>query len=135
MALKKQLISDLINQTPIKLNYKQVIVIRKDLRMGVGKISSQAAHAAVLGVEKTKNSHRNWVNSWLNEGQAKVVVKVNTLTELGKIREEAEKLMLPVAVVHDMGLTQIQPGTMTCIGIGPAPSEIIDRVTKSLKLL
>jgi peptidyl-tRNA hydrolase, PTH2 family len=44
-------------------------------------------------------------------------------------------LMLPVAVVHDMGLTQIEPGTLTCIGIGPAPCEIIDKVTQCLKLL
>ncbi len=103
--------------------------------MGTGKISSQAAHAAVLGVEHARNSHRDWVTSWFNQGQAKVVVKVKTLTELGKIKEEAERLMLPVAVVHDMGLTQIQPGTLTCIGIGPAPSEIIDKVTRCLKLL
>jgi peptidyl-tRNA hydrolase, PTH2 family len=103
--------------------------------MGVGKISSQAAHAAVLGVENTRNLHRDWVTLWMNQGQAKVVVKVKTLTELGKIKEEAEKLMLPVAVVHDMGLTQIEPGTLTCIGIGPAPCEIIDKVTQCLKLL
>jgi PTH2 family peptidyl-tRNA hydrolase len=103
--------------------------------MGAGKMSSQAAHAAVLGVENTRNLHRDWVTSWMNQGQAKVVVKVKTLTELGKIKEKAEKLMLPVAVVHDMGLTQIEPGSLTCIGIGPAPSEIIDKVTRCLKLL
>ncbi|MDW0176830.1 MAG: peptidyl-tRNA hydrolase [Nitrososphaeraceae archaeon] len=26
-------------------------------------------------------------------------------------------------------------GTITCIGIGPAPSDIIDKVTSELKLL
>lgn len=103
--------------------------------MGIGKVSSQAAHAAVLGVEKTRNSHHDWVTTWLKQGQAKVVVKVKTLTELGKIKEEAERLMLPVVTVHDMGLTQVQPGTLTCIAIGPAPSEIIDKVTGFLRLL
>jgi peptidyl-tRNA hydrolase, PTH2 family len=103
--------------------------------MGIGKTSSQAAHAAVLGVENARNSHYDWFTSWMKQGQAKVVVKVKTLTELGKIKDEAEKLMLPVVAVHDMGLTQVEPGTLTCIGIGPAPSEIIDRVTGCLKLL
>ncbi|MRN69055.1 MAG: peptidyl-tRNA hydrolase, partial [Nitrosopumilales archaeon] len=37
--------------------------------------------------------------------------------------------------VEDRGLTQIPAGTATCIGIGPAPTELIDRVTSRLKLL
>ncbi|MDQ3883987.1 MAG: peptidyl-tRNA hydrolase, partial [Thermoproteota archaeon] len=35
----------------------------------------------------------------------------------------------------DKGLTQIPSGTITCIGIGPAPSDIVGRVTDNLKLL
>jgi PTH2 family peptidyl-tRNA hydrolase len=105
----------------VKVNYKLVIVIRRDLRMGTGKTCSQAAHAAVLGVENTRFLHSNWVRTWLEEGQAKIILK--------------ENIMLPVVTVQDMGLTQIQPGTTTCIGIGPAPSKIIDRVTNNLKLL
>jgi len=133
--MKKQLISELINQTLVKLKYKQVIVIRKDLQMGVGKISSQAAHAAVLGVEMAKKYHRDWVKRWLDEGQAKIVVKVTNLEELNQVMTEADKLSLPIVEVCDMGLTQVDPGTVTCIGLGPAPSDIIDRVTENLKLL
>ncbi len=103
--------------------------------MGIGKTSSQAAHAAVLGVENTRCLRRNWVETWLEEGQAKIILKVNSLQELAEIRNDAEKLMLPVVTVQDKGLTQIQPGTTTCIGIGPAPSKIIDTVTRNLKLL
>jgi len=103
--------------------------------MGIGKTCSQAAHAAVLGVENTRFLHSNWVTIWLKEGQAKIVLKVNSLDELAEIKNNAENIMLPVVTVQDMGLTQIQPGTTTCIGIGPAPSTIIDRVTNNLKLL
>ena len=38
-------------------------------------------------------------------------------------------------MVHDAGLTQLEPGTATCLGIGPAPSNMIDLVTGGLKLL
>ena len=115
--------------------YKQVIVVRKDLAMTTGKIAAQVAHAAVLGVEKTKRENINWFNPWYRSGQAKVVVKINSFEELLRIRQYAESLDLTVVEVHDSGLTQLPPGTTTCIGIGPAPAELIDKVTGGLKLL
>lgn len=115
--------------------FKQVIVVRKDLGMGTGKLAAQVAHAAVMAVEITKIRNLNWFNSWFKAGQAKVVVKVQTLGELLEIRKHAESLHLTVAVIQDSGLTQIPAGTVTCIGIGPGPSGLIDKVTNHLKLL
>ena len=46
-----------------------------------------------------------------------------------------EPLVSPPSALKDMGLTQIPPGTITCIGIGPGPTELIDKVTRHLKLL
>lgn len=117
------------------MEFKQVIVVRRDLRMGVGKIAAQVGHAAVLGVNESKKFDNQWVRSWFNEGQPKIVVKVNSLEELLQIKSKAEKFMIPTVIVQDKGLTQIPSGTVTCIGIGPAPSEIIDKVTSELKLL
>ena len=116
-------------------DYKQVIVVRKDLGMGTGKLAAQVAHAAVMAVEVTKMRNLNWFNSWFKGGQAKVVVKVQTLGELLEIRKHAESLHLSVAEIQDSGLTQIPAGTVTCIGIGPGPSGLIDKVTNHLKLL
>ena len=115
--------------------YKQVIVVRKDLGMGTGKLAAQVAHAAVMAVEITKMRNLNWFNPWFKAGQAKVVVKVQTLGELLEIRKHAESLRLTVAEIQDSGLTQIPAGTVTCIGIGPGPSGLIDKVTNHLKLL
>ncbi|MFL6483002.1 MAG: peptidyl-tRNA hydrolase Pth2 [Nitrososphaera sp.] len=117
------------------MEFKQVIIVRRDISMGTGKIAAQVAHAAVMGAERVKAFRQEWFNSWFNKGQAKVVVKVKNIEELMTVRERAEELNLPVVQVRDSGLTQIPSGTITCIGIGPAPSELIDRVTLELKLL
>ncbi|HXV89107.1 MAG TPA: peptidyl-tRNA hydrolase Pth2 [Nitrososphaeraceae archaeon] len=117
------------------MEFKQVIIVRKDLRMGIGKIASQVGHAAVLGVEQSRKLNKIWLRSWLNEGQPKIVVKVNSLEELLQVQRDAEELKIPSVMVQDKGLTQIPTGTLTCIGIGPAPSDIIDKVTSELKLL
>jgi peptidyl-tRNA hydrolase, PTH2 family len=117
------------------VEFKQVIVVRRDLGMGTGKIAAQVAHAAVMGAQKAKERSREWFEAWFEGGQAKVVVKVSSMKELMEVRRLAENLYLPVVQVQDSGLTQIPPGTTTCIGIGPAPSELVDKVTYNLKLL
>ena len=76
------------------MEFKQVIVAGKDLRMGVGKIAAQVGHAAVLGVDESKKFDNVWVRRWLNEGQPKIVVKVNSLEELLQIRSKAERFMI-----------------------------------------
>lgn len=117
------------------MEFKQVMVVRRDLGMGTGKIAAQVAHAAVMGAEKTKAHKREWFDAWFHAGQAKVVVKVQDMEELMEVKKRAESLRLPVVQVQDSGLTQIPPGTTTCIGIGPAPAELVDKVTNDLKLL
>lgn len=119
----------------LDMDFKQVIIVRRDIKMGTGKIAAQVAHAAVMGAEKVKTSRREWFKAWFAAGQAKVVVKVKNIEELMAVRNRAEELYLPVVQVQDSGLTQIPSGTITCVGIGPAPSNLIDKVTFDLKLL
>jgi PTH2 family peptidyl-tRNA hydrolase len=69
------------------------------------------------------------------EGQKKVALKVQTEKELCELEEAAEDLGLPHALIIDRGLTQIPEGSITCLGIGPAPTGMIDRLTGKLKLL
>ncbi|MCD6536562.1 MAG: peptidyl-tRNA hydrolase [Thaumarchaeota archaeon] len=116
-------------------NYKQAIIIRADLRMSKGKVASQAAHAAVSAAEKCRKIKPEWFKSWIEEGQKKVVLKGRDEEELRKLLQEAEALGLPTALIEDAGLTEIPPGTVTALGIGPAPSDIIDKITGKLKLL
>jgi peptidyl-tRNA hydrolase, PTH2 family len=118
-----------------QFEYKQVLVFRTDLQMGKGKIAAQAGHAAISAAQDAYVHHKKWWDAWLFEGQKKVAVKVQTEKELCDLEEAAEDLGLPHALIVDRGLTQIPEGSITCLGIGPAPSAMIDRLTGKLKLL
>jgi len=115
--------------------FKLVVAVRRDLEMGKGKIAVQFGHAAISSAENAKRVRPEWWNEWIGSGQCKVAVKVNTEGDLYKLNEEAQELGLPSAVIRDSGLTQLAPGTATCVGIGPAPDELIDKITGELPLL
>jgi PTH2 family peptidyl-tRNA hydrolase len=115
--------------------FKQVIVLRTDIKMSKGKLAVQACHASVSALENARKMHPGWVRSWLSEGQKKVVAKVKSLEHLERLRRQAEKDGLPNALIEDKGLTEIPPGTITALGIGPAPEEKLDTITRDLPLL
>jgi len=119
----------------VEFEYKQVIVFRSDLKLSKGKIAAQAGHAAVSAAEEARKRHRDWWESWIFEGQRKIAVKVKNETELSELESEADDLGLPYAMIVDRGLTEIPEGTVTCLGIGPAPAQKIDRLTGKLPLL
>jgi len=115
--------------------FKQVIIVRTDLQMKKGKIAAQVAHASISAMEKTRNFHKNWVKKWLNEGQKKVVLKVNSEEKLLELKKITDIRKLPNALIRDRGLTQIPAGSITALGIGPCPNEMIDPITNKLQLL
>ncbi|HID17686.1 TPA: peptidyl-tRNA hydrolase [Candidatus Bathyarchaeota archaeon] len=119
----------------MEFKFKQVIVVRSDIKMSKGKIAVQAAHAAVSASERAKETNREWWREWFREGQRKVVVKANSLKELIELKEMSENEGLPTALIEDKGLTEVPPGTVTCLGIGPGPNELIDKITGKLPLL
>jgi len=119
----------------ISFKYKQVIVVREDIKMSKGKLAAQVAHASVIASEIARREHEEWWRYWWREGQKKVVLGVKSEEELMEIYTKAKHAGLPTSLVEDMGLTEIPPGTRTAVGIGPAPEELIDNITGHLKLL
>lgn len=116
------------------MNLKQVIIVRKDLKLGVGKVSSQVAHASVDALEKTKLEKPALVEQWKEEGQKKVVLKVQSKKELLLLFKKLKE-QFPTALIKDAGRTQIPAGEPTCLGVGPVTEKEIDKYTKELKLL
>ena len=114
--------------------YKQVIVARTDLKMGKGKIAAQCCHASIEAFRKTVKKNPDEAQAWLDEGQAKIVLKIESEKELIELFMQVKNL-IPASLITDAGHTQIEPGTKTCLGIGPAKETEIDKFTGKLKLL
>ncbi len=113
-------------------DYKQVILVRDDLKLSKGKMSAQVAHAAVDAVML---SDADAVEKWREQGMKKSVLKVKDLAELTVYEEKAKRAGLVVAVVTDAGHTHVDPGTITCMAIGPHEEKRIDSITGNLKLM
>lgn len=122
---------------------KQVIVMRKDLKMRRGKEIAQGSHASAAFVcQLLKNgqtiSLENFsesVREWILSSYAKVCVQVNSEDELLEIYENAKKSGLLAYLITDSGRTEFSGvPTNTCCAIGPDDSEIIDKITGHLKL-
>jgi len=107
-----------------------MIILRSGLKIGKGKLISQSVHAGLGALRLTKD---DVIEMWENEGAKKVVLKAS-LDELKEIVEKLKKEKISYFLVKDAGLTQLKPGTITALGIGPIEEDKIDKITGKLKL-
>jgi PTH2 family peptidyl-tRNA hydrolase len=112
--------------------YKQCLIVRNDIKMSCGKRCAQAAHASIGAFE---HAEKNQKKAWLSEGQKKVVLKANDERTLHELKVIAEHAGISTSLIQDAGLTEIPPGTITALGLGPAKAEDLDRITGDLSLL
>lgn len=133
---------------------KQVIIVRKDLKMRKGKMIAQGSHASLGAVfsqsyideelsEHTELSHRMKIvpltpeiEDWFNFRFTKICVGCDSKEELLSLAEKAKEAGLLHFVCKDAGLTEFKGvETYTALAIGPGLSEEIDKITSHLKLL
>jgi peptidyl-tRNA hydrolase, PTH2 family len=130
---------------------KQVIVVRRDLNMPVGKIAAQVAHAAMGAVKSqmdveanTDEGYRDYIlrvhdesalADWWEGAFTKPVLACRDLDELLQIEKKAIEAGLPVCRITDSGRTVFNgQATVTCLGIGPADDSAFDGITNHLRL-
>ena len=114
------------------MQYKQVILVRSDLKMPKGKLAAQVAHAAI---EAALRADKNIMQNWRQNGMTKIVLKVKNLKELHRYLQLAKDAGIATALITDAGRTVFNEPTVTCLGIGPAEEEDIDAVTRDLKMM
>lgn len=137
---------------------KQVIVVRKDLKMKAGKLAAQVSHAAMAPLSnklrKTANDsddesgditlsatfyagdlHDEAFLEWLKHSFTKVVLEINTEEELLELLAEADLADIPFVKIEDEGRTMFHGvKTLTCASFGPCYSDVLDDLTGHLKL-
>lgn len=133
---------------------KQVIVVRKDLKMRKGKLAAQVAHAS-MAVLLDGMANMYYVNDdvivndkslhlrqdepwyeWINGSFVKIVLYVEFEDAIHALANRCHFMKIPCAVITDAGKTEFHgEPTVTCIAIGPDYSEKIDKITGDLPLL
>ncbi|TQW00007.1 hypothetical protein V2A60_005420 [Cordyceps javanica] len=120
---------------------KLVLVVRTDLGMTKGKIAAQCSHAtlacykALASNPDPNSTARKMLARWEKYGQAKIAVQLKSQDEMLQLCRKAREMGLTAEVIKDAGRTQIEAGSMTVLGVGPAPRSLVDEVTGHLKLL
>ncbi|KAL1511254.1 hypothetical protein AB1Y20_006063 [Prymnesium parvum] len=113
---------------------KMVCLVREDLGMGTGKIAAQVAHGALGAYRRCAERSPHNLVAWEMGGEACIVLRVRSRTELDQLLVDADAKGLTTYAVHDAGRTQVEAGTQTVGCIGPGPVRIIDTVTGHLQL-
>lgn len=114
--------------------FKMILVVRTDLKMGKGKVAAQCSHAAVSAFKQVQCRNPEILKKWEYYGQPKVVVKVPDEDSLMELLCHAKEVGLPVSLIQDAGRTQIAPGSRTVLSVGPGPADLVDKVTGHLRL-
>lgn len=113
------------------MSFKQAIIVDENLGLSKGKMAAQAAHASLGAYRKTSSDNRN---KWERQGEKKVILAAGE-NSLQDLRRKAERNKIPAHIVKDAGRTEIKPGTVTALGLGPEEDSKIDTITGSLKLI
>lgn len=136
------------NNLPPKPAQKQVILVRVDLEMSLGKLLAQVNHACMgsilLNKEYLEFQNKKFLgipiteknNDWFENSFTKTILQVNSEEELRSYYKQAIELGLPAVLIEDNGRTEFNGvKTATTVGIGPDNRKLIDKVTGRLPLL
>lgn len=115
-------------------HYKQILVVRKDLKMRTGKVAAQCAHASLACYLENPDDPR--MNEWLKGPFAKICVYVESEEELDLVEQKAKDAGVLSRMIIDQGRTEFHGiPTKTVLAIGPDTHDVLQLITGHLRLL
>jgi len=123
----------------------QYYIVRTDLNMSAGKIAAQVAHGAQMFVFRY---HANLNRYYVPLEEAQILEQQNKLVEqwlstsfrkvvLGGKKKDFDKIIeqLPVFLVRDAGLTEIEPNSETVLVTWPILKSTQPKILSRLQVL
>lgn len=129
-----------------------VVVVRNDLNMPMGKFGVQVGHAVAstlylttihgpylaqdyMAYQLLDYQPRTSISSEIDSGQTKIIVGVDSLDELLKIRDKAIKRCVYHSLIKDAAKTFFSEPTITCLGLGPMTKTDSNYITRGLRTI
>lgn len=111
-----------------------VFIVRKDLKMGKGKIAAQCGHASLGVFLKVSDKYPSIAKKWLNEdsGFKKKFYYCKDESEMDQKNKLAKTNGFETVKIHDAGRTQIAPNSATVLAIGPVKESQIEELASGL---
>lgn len=117
---------------------KIAVVIRKDLELSRGKWLAQVAHACFRAVGG-RGANFNLARIRYDEEEELLPVAVALYVKneegLQKVIARCKELGIGWGLQTDSGHNEVAKGTITCLVVGPASTEEINKACKGLQLL
>ncbi|KAL3279285.1 hypothetical protein HHI36_016793 [Cryptolaemus montrouzieri] len=115
--------------------YKMTFIVNTALKMGIGKLSAQVAHAC-LGLYRKMllEGLKDALDNWEFAGEKKIVLKGIDHVHLQELHEKARSANIPSYLITDAGKTQIPPDSVTVLSLFGSEQEV-DKITGKLSLL
>lgn len=135
--------------------YKQILIVRKDLGMSIGKICAQVSHGSMAFLSWFIRNNADldghidgWIDedilhNWIEGKFTKCVLQAKNKNQLLKAKIMAEEIGMKEGkdfwLIYDNCHTELEPEeengtTLTVIGFRPMESEIIDKIGKKYQL-
>lgn len=102
------------------------IFLNKGIKMSKGKTAVQAAHAAVLSYQISKEDTKN---NWNKNNYIKIMLSADSEKHIEGIAKYLMQNEIMCTTVYDIGRTEVEPNTLTALGV-----EIIDEEFQKEKL-
>lgn len=109
---------------------KMYILVNKDIEISKGKLAGQVSHsvASYMYSKLKEGKDLDKLTEYMEDNQTKVILRA-TQNQLIKLEDSQEYW-----VVRDLGKTELEPNTLTCICLGVEGIDEIPKLVKKLQL-